>query len=61
MVAALDLSEDIKQADSKLFSSATRLEFIAPSIKTLTPSSTFWSTDSICFNEAAKIPILWLA
>ena len=41
----------------KLFSSAALLELIAPSINTLTPSSTFWSTASICFNEAAKIPI----
>ena len=58
VVAALDLSEDIKHADSKLFSSAALLELIAPSIKTLTLSSTFWSTAPICFKDAAKMPIL---
>ena len=41
VVAALDLSEDIKQAASKLLSSAALLELIAPSIRTLTDSSTF--------------------
>ena len=57
VVAALDLSDDIKHAASKLFSSATRLEFKAPSTSTQTPSSTFWSTAPICLSEAAKIPI----
>ena len=41
VVAALDLSEDIKQAAFILFSSAALLELIEPSINTLTLSSTF--------------------
>ena len=39
VVAALDLSEDMKVAASIPFSSATLLEFIAPSMITLMPSS----------------------
>ena len=57
VVAALDLSDDMKQADSKLLSSAALLEFMAPSIITFIDSSTFWSTAPICFKDAANIPI----
>jgi hypothetical protein len=58
VVAALLLSEEMKQADLKLLLSAAILEFIAPSIIIDLASSKLSLQTSICFKDAAKIPTL---